>query len=137
MENRKFYSFFNTNRCIGTNGEYVGVTTIATLVNIQKKDVNGKSLVSARASISNQANAINKALNTNIQPDENGNIWIDVLFWESTADRFMRYLGDRDRTKVVLVGTMNSRTYQKNDGTETVTASITATNWSGLDTKAN
>lgn len=131
MENteRKYYTFFNANECVGNNGNFVGVTTIVTLSNIQKKDVNGKALVTARTRISNRAKAMSAVLGTEIQADADGSVWCDVTFWEDRADRFLRYVGDRERARVVLVGTMTTRTFNRADGTENKTVSINAMDW--------
>ena len=135
MENKekKYYSFFNANKCVGTNGEFVGVTTIVTLSNIQKKDVNGKAVVNARARISNRSRTMEAVLGAPVQADADGSVWVDVAFWEDRAERFMRYVGDRERVRVVLVGTMLQRTFTKNDGTEGKAVVINATDWANAE----
>lgn len=133
MAEKKYYTFFKANKCIGTNGEFIGVTTIVTLYNIQKKDVNGKTLVTARTKISNQAKAMSAALGAEIHANEDGSVWCDVQFWEDRAERFLRYVGERERVKVVIVGAMNLRTFTKVDETEGQSVTINATDWANAE----
>ena len=135
MENteRKYYTFFNANKCVGTNGEFVGITTIVTLSNIQKKDVNGKTLVTARTRISNRSKTMSAVLGSEIHAEEDGSVWCDVTFWEDRAERFLRYVGDRERVRIVLIGAMSLRTFTRADETEGQSVTINATDWANAE----
>ena len=128
MSENKFYSFLNGNRCVTRDGkEYIGVTTTVIHNRIERKDVNGKKLVSARAAISNRTRTVANLLGVDL-PDEE-TLWVDVTFWEDRAERFDRFLGDRDKVRVVLCGSLSSREYERQDGTKGIGVSINVNDW--------
>ena len=90
---KKYYTFLNANKCIGSNdNEFIGVTTQVTVGNFKDKMVGETALVSGRAAIANRSNILSTVLGQEIAPDENGNVWVDVTFWGERADRFKKYL---------------------------------------------
>lgn len=118
MEEKKYYTFFG-------NGTVMDVT----LSNVQTKNIDGKQLVTARACVSNRAQAISKLLDKEITPDDKGNVWIDVCFWEDKAERFLKFIGDRDRVRVVVVGNLTSKEFSKKDGSHGVAITLNAITW--------
>ena len=53
---KKYFTFFNANKCVGSAGnEFVGVTTQITVTNFRDKMVGDTALVTGRAPISNRA----------------------------------------------------------------------------------
>ena len=129
-EGKKFYPFFNCNRCIGSNGnEFIGVSTIVKLSNFKQKEVNGSKLTTARARLTNCSNILTSVLKQEILPDEYGNVWVDVTFWDDKSDRINKYIGDRETALVFLVGSMSTRKFTRDDGTEGIGITIRASNW--------
>ena len=118
--------------CISKNdSRYTGVTVVATISNIQVKDANGKQLVTARAAINNRTKLLNKELGTSY-PETTETIWADVNFWEDRAERFQKFLGDRPKAWLCLMGTISARKFAKQDGTEGESIVITVDDWFGL-----
>lgn len=129
--NKKFYTTIKLFPCVNnSNGNpYTGVTAVLNITNVQRKDVNGKALVTARAAINNRAKTLNAGLNSNLVEDNKGAIWADVCFWEDRADRFQKFLGDRERALVCIMGTISVRRYNNNEGAQMESVSINADEW--------
>ena len=86
---KKYYTFLNANKCVGSTGnEFVGVTTQVTVSNFKDKMVGDTALVSGRAPITNRSTILSTVLGKEIEADENGNVWVDVTFWGDRAERF-------------------------------------------------
>jgi hypothetical protein len=127
---KKYYSFFNTNKCIGSNGgEYVGVTTQVTVSNFKDKVVGDTVLVSGRAPITNRAGIISSVLGKEFTPDENGNIWVNVNFWGDKAEQFKKFLNGREKVRLVVVGSLTYREFTRNDGEPGLDVSIRVLDW--------
>ena len=136
MEERKYSTFLNCNRSISQKGgEFISVTTIVKLSNFRQKDVNGSNLITARACIANRSKVLSEVLEANVEPDEYGNVWVDVTFWDGKAERISKYLGDRETARVVLVGAMSYRTFTKDDGTEGIGVTIRASDWAPAESR--
>ena len=138
MDEKKYYTFLNCNKCVGSNGgEFVSVATAVKLSNFKQKEANGSALTTARAPIANRSNVLSSVLGENITPDEYGNVWVDVTFWGDKSDRINKYIGDRETARVFLVGTISSRKYKKEDGSEGVSVTIRASDWASAEVRRN
>ena len=136
MEEKKYFTFLNCNKCIGSNGsEFISVATCVKLSNFKQKEANGSQLTTARAHIANRSNVLSAVLGETIVPDEYGNVWVDVTFWGDKSERINKYLGDRETARVFLVGTMTSRTYKREDGTEGIGVTIRASDWASAENR--
>ena len=130
MDEKKYSTFLNCNKCISYNGgEFIGVSTVVKLSNFKQKEVNGTKLTTARARIANRSNVLSAVLGQTITPDEYGNVWVEVTFWDSKSDRIGKYLGDRETARVFLVGALSCRTFEKEDGTTGIGITIRASDW--------
>ena len=133
--NRKYYTFLALNKCIADSGNgYVDITAELNLTRIEFKEVNDKLLCTARAAINNRSKVLNNYLGTSY-PETDAPVWVDVNLWESRAERFKKFVGDRDKVRVVVVGSVARRTYTKNDGNEGESVSITVNDWLALPTR--
>ena len=130
--NKKFYTTIKMFPCVGNNdSRYTGITVILSLSNIQQRDVNGKSMVSARAAINNRTKLINTTLGTSFDENEE-TLWVDVNFWEARADRFLKFIGNREKVLLGVMGTITARKFDRQDGTKGEALSITADEWFGM-----
>lgn len=132
--NRKQYTFIATNKCVGKNGSnFNDVTAVLTLFNIEGKVTsNGKKVVTARAAINNRTSLLNSALGCNLT-DENGVLWTDISVWEDRAERFEKYIGNRTKMRLCVVGTISVRKFTKKDGKESEALTINVNDWFGMD----
>lgn len=129
---KKFYTTIKTFPCVSKSGTpYTGITAILSLSNIQVKTVNDKPLVTARAAINNRTKLLNEALGTSF-PETDETVWVDVNFWESRADRFQKFLGDRTKVLVGVMGTITARKFPRQDGSEGEALALTADEWFGV-----
>ena len=129
---KKFYTTIKMFPCISKNNNpYFGVTTVLNLSNFQVKDANGKKLVTARAAINNRTKLLNDTLGTKL-PEANETAWVDVTFWEDRAERFQKFLGDRTKVLVCVMGTISARQFSKQDGTPGEALTISVDDWFGL-----
>ena len=136
MENKKYYTTIKTFPCVGNNNSrYTGITAILSLSNIQQREVNGKNMVSARAAINNRTKLINSALGTSFDENEE-TIWVDVNFWEARADRFLKFVGNREKVLLGVMGTITARQFDRQDGTKGTSLSITADEWFGMNSNS-
>ena len=136
MENKKYYTFLSANRCIGTNdNEYIGVTAEITVAKLTDKVVNGVNLVSGRAAITNRAKTLENVLGHEVTPDENGNVWIDVTFWDDRADRFKKYLNGREKVRLIVVGVLTYNEFTRGDGTKGASIGIKVSDWKGTEVR--
>ena len=131
MDEKKFYSFLNTQRCITKEGnEYVGCTVVLTASNIETKTTEaGKKLTTARGCINNRGKLLSTVLGKEVVESENGAVWCDITFWEDKSERFCKFIKDREKTKICIVGTLSLREFEKNDGTPGQRVTINATDW--------
>ena len=136
MENtKKYYTFLALNRCMSDSGNsYVDITAELNLSRIEFKEVNDKLLCTARAAISNRSKLLNTFLGTSY-PETDAPVWVDVTFWESRAERFKKFVGDRDKVRLVVVGSVARRVYTKNDGNEGESVTITVNDWLTMPTR--
>ena len=129
---KKFYTTMKTFPCVGkNNAPYTGITVVLALSNIQQKDANGKKLVTARGAINNRTKLLNQALGTSF-PETDETVWVDVNFWEERADRFLKFLGDREKVLVGIMGSASARKFKRTDETEGESIAITADDWFGM-----
>lgn len=131
----KYYSFFNGQRLKTEDGKVVvPVTTSVVVSSIKEREVEGHRLVSGRAAISMRTRRIGSLLDVEL-PDEEV-LWVDVNFWDERAERFLKFLGDREKVKMCLVGSMKARTFNREDGTQGVGVSLSVQDWFSLDRRA-
>jgi hypothetical protein len=131
---KKYYSFFNANKCIGSNdNEFIGVTTQITVSNFKDKMVGDTSLVSGRAPIANRSAILSTVLGKEIVADENGNVWVDVSFWGDRAERFKKYLNGREKVRLFVTGVLTYHEYARADGTTGVGVGIKVTDWTSAE----
>lgn len=126
---KKFYTNIKFFPCVDkNNAPYNGITVVLSLSNVQKKTVNEKNLVTARGAINNRTKLINQTLGTAF-PETDETVWVDVNFWEDRADRFVKFLGDREKVLVCIMGTARGRTFKKADETDGYAMTINADDW--------
>lgn len=131
----KYYSFFNGQRLKTEDGKVVvPVTTSVVVASIKEREVEGHKLVSGRAAISMRNRRIASLLDVEL-PDEEV-LWVDVNFWDDRAERFLRFLGDREKVRMCLVGNMKARTFDREDGTQGVGVSLSVQDWFSLDRRS-
>lgn len=134
---KKYYSFLNVNKCVGSNGnEFIGVTTQVTVSNFRDKMVGDTALVSGRAPIANRSNILSTVLGHEITPDEKGNVWVDVNIWGDRAERFKKYLNGREKVRVVLTGVLTYNEFTRADGSKGTGVSIKVTDWTSAEFRA-
>lgn len=133
---KKYYSFFNANTCVGSDGnKFVGVTSKLIVSNFKDKMVGDTVLVSGRAPITNRSNILSTILGKEIVPDENGNVWVDVTFWGDRAERFKKYLNGREKVRLFLTGVLTSHEYTRADGSTGVGVGIKVTDWTSAESR--
>lgn len=131
---KKYYTFFNANTCVGSNGnEFIGVTTLVNVSNFRDKMVGDTLLVTGRAPISNRSNILSTVLGRDITPDENGNVWVDITVWGERAERFKKYLNGREKVRLFLTGVLSANDFTRKDGTPGVGVGIKVTDWANAD----
>lgn len=130
MENKKYYTFINTQNCVGNNNKtYVGVTAIVNVSNVElKMTPNGVSVAAGRAAINNRTKTLSTALGVEIK-DTNGTVWVDVNVWQDRAERFANYIGDRKNVRLCLVGQLTYTEFPKADGTTGQRVAINVNDW--------
>lgn len=134
---KKYFTFFNANKCVGSAGnEFVGVTTQITVTNFRDKMVGDTALVTGRAPISNRSNIISTVLGHEITPDENGNVWVDVTFWGDRAERFKKYLNGREKVRLFVTGVLTYNEFTRADGTAGSSVGIKVTDWTTAEFRA-
>lgn len=134
---KKYYTFMNVNKCVGSNGnDFLGITAQVTVSNFKDKMVGDTPLVSGRAPIANRSNILSTVLEKEITPDSNGNVWVDVTFWGDRADRFKKYLNGREKVRVVLTGVLSCHEYTRSDGSTGIGVSIKVTDWASAEFRA-
>ena len=126
MAEKKFYSFLNVTD--GPDG-IKNCTTAVTLIHPELKDLgDGKKVLTCNASLSNREKMLASVLGCDIVHND-GTVWIDVQFWNNLAERFQKFLGDRDKVRVVLCGRLSVRKWTADDGTEKQKVQISANDW--------
>ena len=137
-ETRKFYSFLNV-----TDGadKVKNVTTVVTLSRFEMKDLEeGKKVLHCTAAISNRTKVLSDALGCEVvatkNENDNENVWVDVSFWNALAERFQKFVGDREKVRVVLCGRLSVRKWNAADGTERQRVQISANDWFALPSPA-
>lgn len=140
-ETKKYTTFFAAVNATKTNGTFVSATIGGLISRFRVQNARDKKLIRASMAVQNRAKAINYFLGTSFQEDSNEPIWLDVNFWEDRAERFehmLEKLGNPDKIKVVLVGSLTARTYTKNDKTTGVAVTLTVSDWmfNGIPEKA-
>ena len=129
---KKFYTTIKAFPCIAKNDtRYTGVTAVLGLSNIQQKDANGKKLVTARAAINNRTKFLNTTLGCAF-PETDETVWVDVNFWEDRADRFAKFIGDREKALVCVMGTISAHKFQRQDGSDGYSITVTGDEWFGM-----
>lgn len=124
----KFYSFLNITD--GVDG-VKDCTTIVTLSRPEMKELGeDKKVLRCAAAISNQDKVLSNALGCEITPNGDA-VWVDVSFWNKNAERFQKFMGDRDKVRVVLCGRLSVRKWTV-EGSERVRVQIAASNWAGM-----
>lgn len=127
--NKKYYSFIALNKCVSDKGaSYNAITAELLLTNIKFQEVNGKSLCTARASISNRTKMLNSFFGSNF-PENEESVWVDVNFWEERADRIKKFVGDKTRLHLVVAGSATLRKFDKKDGTPGEAITISVNDW--------
>ena len=131
---KKYYTFLNANKCIGSQGnEFVGVTTQVMVTNFKDKMVGDTALVTGRAPIANRSNILSAVLDKEITPDENGNVWVDVTFWGDRAERFKKYLNGREKVRLFLTGVLTYNEFNRADGSKGTGVGIKVTDWTSAE----
>jgi single-stranded DNA-binding protein len=134
---KKYYTFLNANKCVGSNGnEFVGVTTQVTVSNFKDKTVGDTALVSGRAPIANRSTILSTVLGKEIAADENGNVWVDVTFWGDRAERFKKYLNGREKVRIFLTGVLTCHEFTRADGSTGIGVGIKVTDWTTSEFRA-
>ena len=135
MAEKKFYTFIDIQD--GTDGTK-NCTTVVTLTKPEMKDLgDGKKILHCNAAISNQKNALSKALGSEIYASEDGTVWADVNFWNERADRMEKFVGDRTKVKVLICGKLSLRKWTAEDGSPRHRVQISVNNWMGMPTGAS
>jgi hypothetical protein len=131
---KKYYTFFNANKCIGSDGnEFIGATVQLTVSNFKDKMVGDTLLVTGRAAISNLSNILSTILDKEIVADENGNVWVDVSFWGDRAERFKKFLNGRDKVRLFVTGVLTAREFTRADNTTAIGVSLKVTDWTSAE----
>lgn len=123
---KKFYSFLNvTDGPDGTKN----CTTVVTLIRPELKQIDDeKKVLQCSAALTNRDKALSQALGCEITPTGE-TVWVDVTFWNALADRFQKFIGDRDKVRVVLCGRISVRKWKGEDGKENQKIQISANDW--------
>lgn len=126
MSTTKYYSFLNiTDGPDGTKN----ATTVVTLTKPQLRELEGgKKVLTCPAALTNREKALSTALDCEVKA--NGDtVWVDVNFWNTLADRFQKFLGDREKVRVCVCGRLSVRKWTAKDGTEAQRVQLSATDW--------
>jgi single-stranded DNA-binding protein len=133
--NRKRYTFLALNKCVSESGNpYIDITAELYLSGIQFKEVGGKSVCTARAAINNRQKILNNMLGTSY-PESEESVWVDVTFWEARADRFKKFIGNETKARLVVVGSVATRSFTRNDGSPGESVTISVNDWLSLATR--
>lgn len=128
-ESKRFFTFLDVTD--GPDGTKY-CTTIVTLTRPEFKELaEGKKVLTCAAPITNRDQFLNKVLNAQLVPGGNNKdtIWVDVEFWNALADRFQKFLGERDRIRVLVCGRLSLREWSSEDGQKRQRVRISANNW--------
>ena len=131
MAERKFFTFLNI-----TEGkdDVKNCTVALTLTRPELRELqDGKKVLTCPAAISNRDKILSDALGTEIKSD-NDTVWCDVQFWNVLAERFQKFLGERDKVRVIICGRLSLRTWTAKDGTPAQRVQISANDWFALPT---
>lgn len=93
-----------------------------------------KKVATYRTAFSNCEKKLSNALGVEITPNEKGAVWCDVDFWNALADRFQKFMGDRDSIRVVLMGRLTLDTWTTKDGTPAQRVRLSANDFFALPT---
>ena len=130
-ENKKYYTFLNITE--GKDG-VKNCTVVLTLTRPELRNLqDDKKVLSCAAAISNRDKALADALGVEIQ-SQDGTVWCDVQFWNALADRFQKFMGERDKIRVVVCGRLSLRTWTGKDGNPAQRVQISANDWFALPT---
>lgn len=128
---KKYYTFTDI-----TDGpdNVKNITADLTLTRPEVRELqDGKKVLTCSAAFSNQTKALSKALGVELQ-DNNGTVWVDVQFWEDHADRFQKFLNDREKVRVIVCGRLNKRTWTTKSGEQANRVQISVRNWNAVYT---
>ena len=130
MENKKYYTFINTQNCIGNdNKTYVGVTAILNISGVELKQTpTGIKVASGRAAINNRTKTLSNALGVNVV-ETDGTVWTDINVWQDRAERFAKYVGERKTVKLCIVGQLTIQEFPRNDGSKGQRVIINVNDW--------
>lgn len=133
MAERKFYSFLNITD--GTDG-VKNCTVALTLTRPELRELqDGKKVLTCPAAITNRSKILSNALGCEVKAQED-TVWVDVQFWNTLAERFQKFLGDRTKARVVICGRLSIRKWTAKDGTEAQRVQISVNDWYNLPTPA-
>ena len=123
---KKFYSFLNvTDGPDGTKN----CTTVVTLSRPELKQLQEeKKVLNCSAPLTNRDKALSAALGCEIT-STNDTVWVDVNFWNDLADKFQKFIGDREKVRVVLCGRLSVRKWKTEDGKERCKPQISVNDW--------
>ena len=126
---KKYFTFLDvTDGPDGTKN----CTTVVTLTRPELRELSeGKKVLSCAAPITNRDQFLNKVLNAQLVAGgtNNDTVWADVEFWNALAERFQKFLGDRDKVKVLLCGRLSLREWATEDGQKRQRVRISVNNW--------
>ena len=136
-ETRKFYTFLN----VTDGADAKNVTTVVTLSRFEMKELEeNKKVLHCTAGITNKTKALSDALGCEVVATKNDNgdenVWIDVSFWNALAERFQKFVGDREKVRVVLCGRLSVRKWNAADGSERQRVQLSANDWFALPSPA-
>lgn len=121
------------NRCISNEGkEYIAAAMPLTLINIEEVTTEtGKKVLRARAAVTKKSKILADYLGITL-PDEE-TLWISVRLWENLAESLIKYATDESgnirNTKVTIAGTLSSREFTRNDGSQGIDITLNGNTW--------
>ena len=125
-EKKKFYNFCVLNNAVTKSGNaYVAATIKGTLCNVDQRESDGKTIVTANLPVSGRDKYLKTVLGDNIEVNEEGTVWVRVTMWENTAERFLKLLGDNEKLTLVVCGSIKTRTYEDREGNTRYSVELT------------
>lgn len=131
----KFYTFLNVTD--GPDG-VKNCTTIVTLTRPELRTLQAdKKVLTCSAAISNREKTLSSIFGQEISASSDGTVWVDVQFWNSLADRFQKFLGERDKVRLVLCGRLSLRKWKDDDGNDHHKVQISVNDWAVYPTASS
>lgn len=133
------YSFLNiVTGLTNKNTQFQSATVIGTLSRMSARQINNgnSQIFEGSMAVNGRSKTVNKRFGTNFGDDEA--VWLRVKFWEpENVLKALGRLGNPDRVRMALAGSMSKEEYTTKDGRKGVSLNLNVVEWKILDTASN